>query len=895
MSTLVPPAPAADIGRTRRRRLSNSTLCGAVALASTALLALSAPSTAAGASTPAAEPRLAAAAVTPTVPVKILVFHGPVAAQSDPVTQAVKAIQQLGKQNHFTVDESQDPASFTEANLAQYRDVVFLSADSVTLTADQESAFQSYIRAGNGFVGIHDAARAQPDSTWFTGLIGTRPTTSPDNVQQAVVEVSDQVHPATKDLPLEWTRSDQWLNWSPNPVYTVHTVARVRERSYVPGPGANGWDHPISWCRDYDGGRSFYTGMGRTDASYRDPRFMGHLLGAIGWTSGMVRGDCQATIASNYQLTRLTQPNQPGQLDQIGEPHGLTIAPDGRVFYIGRGGLMTGSPAPITDWNNPDVGLGQGTIHVYNPATGQVKHVATLDVFGNKGGGNEFVKSEEGLVGITLDPNFESNGWIYIYWMPHRTIDRVRHTGLRTISRFTYDLATDTFDLNSEKDLLQWEAQEDRCCHVGGGMVFDDSGNLYVSTGDNNSSECDGCAPAPSGYSGNNPVPAFMGLSQQDARRTAGNTNNLNGKILRIHPRPDGTYTVPSGNLFTGHEQGGGKTRPEIYAMGVRNATRLAWDPVNKWLLAGWVGPDANNPNLTWGPAKYETAAVITKPSNRGWPYCMGDKQPFRDRNLPDITQPLGWYDCDHPVNDSPNNTGLVNLPPVQANNIWYSPQGGGPEFTRDANGIPIYDVAHQTLTEPYLPGGGGQAIMPGPMYRYNAQSTSSVKWPQYWDGKWFIADESRPNTRVAVTMDPKTAPNGGAPTTADDLRSFIPTGTIGTWMDAKFGPDGALYVLNYGGNFGAGPNSALWRVTYKGGPPTPRPAVSATGQGTTVAFTGTGSGGVAYSWDFGDGTAVSHDANPRHTYAAAGNFTATLTVTYADGTASRTTNQVHA
>jgi glucose/arabinose dehydrogenase/type 1 glutamine amidotransferase len=767
----------------------------------------------------------AASAAPPAGSARVLVFHGPASAQDDAVGQATEAIARLGRQNQFAVDETEDPGAFTQENLALYQAVVFLSAEGATLDQAQEDAFRAYIQAGNGFVGIHDAARAQPGSEWFTGLVGSRPGSSPDNVQKAVVEVSDHVNPAGKDLPLEWNRSDQWLNWETNPVYKVHTVARVRERSYQPGSGANGWDHPISWCRDVDGGRSFYTGMGRTAGSYREPLFMRHLLGAIQWTTGMVRADCQATIAANYKATRLTPPNQPGELDQIGEPHGLTITPDGKVFYIGRGGPMTGGPARITDWNDPNIGRGFGTIHLWNPENGQVKRLATLDVFGNKGGGDEFNKTEEGLVGITLDPDFMDNGWIYVYWMPHRTIDRDRRVGLRTISRFTFDRSADTLDLSSEKDLLQWEVGIDRCCHVGGGMVFDDSGNLFISTGDNNSSQCDGCAPAPSGYSGNNPVPEFKGTGQQDARRTAGNTNSLSGKILRIRPQPDGTYTVPSGNLFTGHEEGGGKTRPEIYAMGVRNATRLAWDPVNKWLLAGWVGPDAGTPNTTWGPAKYETAAVITKPSNRGWPYCMGDKQPYRDRNLPDITQPLDWYDCDHPVNNSPRNTGLVNLPKIQPNNIWYSPQGGGPVFTKGENGIPIYDLAHQTLTQPFFPGGGGQAIMPGPMYRFNDRITSAGQWPRYWDGKWFIGDESRPATRVAVTMDPKTAPNGSPPTTADDLRQFIPSSVVGAWMDAKFGPDGALYVLDYGGGFfNADQRSALWRITYTGGPPTPVP-----------------------------------------------------------------------
>jgi glucose/arabinose dehydrogenase/type 1 glutamine amidotransferase len=881
------------VPRTRFRRAGHLMIVLLAALlAVTGVTAPAANPAAAAAPSPAAVPAAPVpAAPVPagaSLPVKVLVFHGAPDHAID--RAAVAAIERLGRAHDFGVDATADAAAFTPRNLAAYRAVVFLSTVGNVLNSDQEAAFKAYIEAGGGFLGVHDAARAQPASDWFTGLVGSRPATSPTAPQRAVVEVGDRVHPATKKLPLEWTRTDVWLNWSPNPVGTVHTVAAVRELSYTPGAGANGVYHPISWCRDVNGGRSFYTGMGGAAAGYSEPLFLRHLLGAIQWTSGMVRGDCRATIAANYEATRLTQPNQTGQLDQIGEPHGLTIAPDGRVFSIGRGGPMTGGPTPITDWNNPNIGKGFGTIHVWDPKTGQVTQIANLEVFGNKGGGPELNKTEEGLIGITLDPRFERNHWIYLFYMPHSSIDRVRHVGRRTLSRFTYDEAAKKLDLASEKVLLRWDSQIDRCCHVGGGMAFDKAGNLYLATGDNNSSQCDGCAPAPAGYAGNNPVPEFGGFSQQDARRTAGNTNDYNGKILRIRPRPDGTYTIPKGNLFTGREQGGGKTLPEIYVMGVRNPTRLAVDPKTNWLLAGWVGPDANRPDLAWGPAKYETAAVITKAGNRGWPYCMGDKQPFRDRNLPDITKPLGWYDCDRPKNESPRNTGLVDLPPVQNNNIWYSPQGGGPVFQRGPDNIPIYDLAHQTLTQPFFPSGGGQAIMPGPMYRFDGKNDSTTKWPAYWDGKWFIGDETRANVRVAVTMDPKTAPTGGAPVHADDLRQIVPISSVGNLMDWKFGPDGALYVLDYGtGFFNATAKSALWRVTYKGGPPTPAPAptVTTTAQNTPMkmAFSAGRSGGVSFRWDFGDGSPVSHEANPTHYYATGGDFTATLTVTYADGT----------
>ncbi|MFF3961615.1 ThuA domain-containing protein [Streptomyces griseorubiginosus] len=761
--------------------------------------------------------------------VRVLVFYGSAAAgEESPVVNAgIAAVERIGlsgpANQRFATEATDDARVFTdERALSGYNAIVFLTGGGDVLDPDQEAGLEAYMEAGGGFVGIHDAARAEPYSDWFTGLVGARPaSTSPTAVQRAIVEVGDRQHPATRDLPVQWKRPDQWFNWVKNPSGEVHTVARVRESTYRPGTGANGWDHPVSWCRDYDGGRSFYTGMGGTVSSYDETDFRTHLRGALLWTARLVQADCKATINANYKAERLTRPNQPGQNDQIGEPHGLVTAPDGRVLYIGRGGADSSQPV-ITDWNNPDIGKGRGEIHVYDPATGKVTLAGALTVFGNKGGGDELVKVEEGLLGIELDPRFEENGWVYLHYTPHSRLNRDTQTAERRVSRFTLDLATNRLDLNSEKVLLKWPVQVHSCCHAGGGMSWDSKGNLYIATGDNNSSGFSG------GYSGNNPQPNYKGVSFADARRTAGNTNNLNGKILRIHPEADGTYTLPEGNLFTGREtaEGGGKTRGEIYVMGVRNPARIFVDKKTDILYAGWVGPDAGAPSTTWGPAKYDTFAVITRASNRGWPYCMGNKQPYRDRNLPNPDQPLGWYDCDHPKNESPNNDGLVNLPPVTGNNIWYSPQGGAPDYPRDANGIPSYKQEEATYLLPWLKG-GGQAAMNGPVYRYDtAAATSTVKWPSYWDGKWFVGDfYDADQPRNAVITDPRTHGEGGLPVHSESLKKIVPIGNDGikNLMDWKFGPDGALYVLDYGrGFFTSDAKSALWRVTYQGGGPTP-------------------------------------------------------------------------
>ena len=847
---------------------------------------------------------LAASSALAAAP-KVLVFHKTTGTPHASTTAGIAAIQEIGAgptsdpaDDLFGVDDTADSTAFNATNLAKYAAVVFLSTNGDVLTAEQESAFQAYIENGGGFVGIHDAARLETSSSWFTGLIGARPNAqSPTAVQQAIVEVQDKAHPAGRQLPTEWQRSDEWFNWQPNPAGNVNVVANLRERSYVDkGTGANGWEHPISWCRDYDGGRSFYTGMGHTPESFGEANLRQHLKGAVQWAAGLVRGNCKATIDSSYTAERLTQPNDfqgttpETQLNQIGEPHGLSIAKDGRVFYIGR--ADKGSSAPIDSWDNPDGFRGWGTVHVWDPSkpsAQRVKLVGTLDVFGDSASGNELQKKEEGLIGIALDPNFETNHYIWLHYTPFNKVDRTTHIATRRVSRFTYNEATEKLDLNSEKPILEWTYQAHSCCHMGGDIDFDKDGNLYILAGDTNSS-----GNAGTGYSGNIVGPNFMGTPFNDARRTAGNSNDLNGKIIRIKPLADPgatpglgtTYDIPQGNLFG---PGGkypnadpAKVRREIYVMGVRNPTRLWIDRDKGWVMTGWVGPDAGSPDATLGPAKYESLAAIPEAGNYGWPYCMGNKQPYRDRN--DDRSLAGWYDCDAPVNTSPYNTGLRILPPVESLNMWYSPQGGGPVHPPLAGqNRPDYGQP-ATITEPYLPEGSGQATMPGPLYRYDANSPSPTKFPEFWDGKWFFGDHSRGSVLRAVGLDDDTVQNHKPPKTAVDTSGII--GKTGAQvMGMEFGPDGNLYVLDYGGGFfTVTGRSALWRVRYTGGPATP----AATPKGIAIGdrrvrFSSAGSGGVSYAWDFGDGQ-TSTEANPTHQYAEAKRYTAKLTVTYADG-----------
>ena len=913
----------------------------------------------------------AASAFGQTTPIKVLVFHGP----SDAVVDAgVTAITNLGTTNGFEVTDTQDAAAFTAANLAQYRAVVFLNNSGDRLNTGQEMALQGYVQAGGGFVGIGGAAEAEPGNAFITGLIGSRPDTgSPTTASQQVLVVGDRVHPATRGLDLELTREDIWYRWNPRPTGTVHTVARYRAPGASAGDGTatGGTDWPISWCRDFQGGRSFYTGMGRTAASYAQQPFQAHLLGAIQWSAGMVRGGCKATISSNYQGERIVSAAS-GDLTHSGEPHGVSFAPNGWGFYIGRAdcrtnaerGKMVGlaSPARILNFNDPNVGVGCGTIHIWDPAEANgtvnsgVTLAATLPVYGDRGSGNEINgKIEAGLLGVAVAPDFNTTGHIYLQYYPTFNPNNPVHPGLADgaerritkmahprVSRFTVNKQTKKIDLDSELVVFEYDAQIYSCCHRGGGMGFDSEGNLYVTTGDSNSSQ------STNGYSGNyqparcptgSPTEASNShcgannVSYNDARRTAGNTNDYNGKMLRFKPIAsvaDGTqpavgvgstYTLPTAsspngpNLFDGTEGGGGKTKPEIYAMGLRNPSRLAIDPKTDVPYSAWVGPDAGSPSATQGPSTYESGSQIPKAGNYGWPYCMGNQQAYRDRVAdgslrttngpgyvsggPASNPTNGWYDCKNLRNDSTNNTGLVELPHVTGTGMdagtarphtaWYSRgnpgnNNGCPDFPRELgpDSAPNYGATPTQLC-PYLIN-SGMTTFAGPVYRYDdTASDDAVRWPKYWDGRWFLQDHGNNSAKHALLLDPAKQEDG-RPIYADSFRNVL--NWQANYMDSKFGPDGALYVQVYSGFFSTGSEAGMYRFTYTGGPDTPNPDPQWTSTSTArqVQFGLGASGGVSYEWDFGDDTPTSTAPTPAHTYAATGTYDAKLTVTYSDG-----------
>ena len=484
----------------------------------------------------------------------------------------------------------------------------------------------------------------------------------------------------------------------------------------------------------------------------------------------------------------------------------------------------------------------KGALKKYNAATKTTDLIAMIPVNTKYTGADGVVKeAEEGLMGFTMDPNYEKNHWIYLYYA-HPT--EKKHILTR------WEIKEDQLVESSKKTVLEVETQREVCCHTGGGMTWDKSGNLYLTVGNN------------TGNQKAAQTDEREGRSSWDDQGHAGNTNDLRGKILRIHPEADGTYTIPDGNLYP---KGTAKTRPEIYSMGHRNPWRIAIDSKTGYVYWGEVGPDANE-DSDIGPRGYDELNQARKPGNFGWPWFVADNQAFPIYDYA-ANKPLEKKDPNNLVNTSPNNTGLKELPSTAPNFIYY-PYGVSEKFP--------------------LVGSGSRSATGGPIYHKSDFVNPKRPWPAYYENKWIAADFSR-GWIMAISM----KENGDYDSMERVLPGYHPVQPI----DIKFGPDGDLYILEYGSNwFRKSDNSRLIRIEYNGGNRKPIIQVSTDKKGGTVPFSAKLSSegtkdfdgdALKYSWKVtGAGVAprTFATANPTVSFSKSGVYTAILTVTDAKG-----------
>ena len=295
---------------------------------------------------------------------------------------------------------------------------------------------------------------------------------------------------------------------------------------------------------------------------------------------GSEPGGAEALDWSNYEKITLTK--------DTGEPIDMAVLPDGRVLHTAR----------------------NGDVRLTDPDAGTTKVVTTVPVYSN---------SEDGMQTISLDPEFETNQWVYLYYAPRTMTTPYPATtptgsapnslpagqteaywdqwkGYNQLTRVKWDAAASALDMATEQVIIKVEQQRGQCCHVAGDVDFDADGNLYLATGDNTPAG----TPGANGFAPNNDAPGMN--PGFDSRRGAGNTNDLRGKILRISVQDDGSYTIPAGNLFA---PGTDRTRPEIFAMGLRNPFRIDVDPETNAVTWGDYGPDAGAPSAERGPLGY--------------------------------------------------------------------------------------------------------------------------------------------------------------------------------------------------------------------------------------------------------------------------------------------------
>jgi cytochrome c len=533
--------------------------------------------------------------------------------------------------------------------------------------------------------------------------------------------------------------------------------------------------------------------------------------------------DASSSKEEKVEMKRFTKVKLAEDFD---EPTEMAIMNDGKVLVIER----------------------KGGLKLFSPQTNSLKQIASMPVYSGQ---------EDGLLGLALDPQFNNNNFVYLYYSP------VGEKPMQRVSRFLFQ--NDSIALNSEKIILEIPTQRQECCHSAGSIAFGPDENLFIAVGDNTN-------PHNPGYY--NSIDEREGRESWDAQRTAGNTNDLRGKILRIHPEPNGTYTIPAGNLFP---KGTDSTRPEIYVMGCRNPYRISVDAKKGWLFWGDVGQNTiSNPKR--GPISYDEWNVAKEAGFFGWPYIAGPNAPYADFDF--ATEKIGPFsDPKKPVNESVNNTGLRNLPPAKEALIWYS-----------------YDESKDFK---YL-GTGGKTPIAGPVYYselYKEKVNDTTRHlPSYYDGRLFIAEWMR-NWINVVTLkeDGK----------VDSIEQFMPGTAFNHPIDLEMGPDGVLYVLEYGTYwFAKNKDAGLYRIEYSRGNRAPIAELKADriagGIPLKVQFSSEGSydldsSQLFYKWFFDNNEVQSTEANPAFTFKRAGVYNVRLIVSDKEGKSMDKTLQIKA
>lgn len=752
-------------------------------------------------------------------PAKLLVFSKTSGFVHSSIPNGIAAIQKLAQENGMEVDTTSDASKFNDENLPQYATVVFLNTTGDVLDFYQEVAFQRYIQAGGGFVGVHAATDTEYGWSWYGELVGAYFKSHP-KIQEAKFNVSDHTCDAcSAALEAEWITTDELYNFK-DINENINVIMSVDESSYE--GGENGDTHPMAWYHNYDGGRAFYTALGHTDEAYEDPKFLGHLFAGIKYAVGDNKklDYSKATVSLPSDPVRFTK--VPLSIGEFYEPTEMTLLPNGDILVAQR----------------------RGELLLYKEGAEKMQKAGALDVYATTTVKN--VNAEEGFMGLQADPNFAENNWLYTFYSPKGD------EWVNRLSRFKFE--DDELKMETEQVILDVASDREICCHTGGSIAFGPGGMLYLSTGDNSTPfDEPGATYVNNGFAPLNDLP---GKKQYDARRSSGNTNDLRGKILRIIVKEDGSYDIPEGNLFP---VGTEKTRPEIFTMGHRNPYRISVDPKHGWVYWGDVGPDAREDDFEKrGSRGYDEHNVAREAGNYGWPLFIGNNNAYFDYDY--ATGETGkQFDPAAPINDSKNNTGLTKLPPAKPAYLYY-----------DYGESKVFDGVTS----------GGRNAMAGPTF-YKDLVVGESQLPAYYDGKVFVYDWMRGWIK-AVTFREDGRVERIEPFASDiEVSNLIdmeigPDGRIylleygSGWFTAN--DDSALGYIQYNAD-NLPPTLQNFNIDKSSGkaPLTVKLSVDATDAEEDM---------LTYIWDFGDGnTQETTESSIEYTYADAGSYNASVKV----------------
>lgn len=528
-------------------------------------------------------------------PIRVLMFTATYGFRHASISTAKEVMRELDATTEFDFDITEDIRQLNRQNLRQY-DVLFFAntTGNFPLTDQQRQAIKDFLRAGRGFAGAHAAADAGYDWPDYREMLGGGLFKEHPWTQGVDLVVEEPEHPAVAHFPGRHTNQaglfsirDEIYVFDKNPRWNSHVLLSLDMRSVgIPqGPAtAEGNDHPISWCRHFNGGRVFYTALGHMPEVWRNPGFLEHLLQGLRIAAGRLEADCTGHLVKETIATNVW-------------PDDIAVDERGNVWIAEL----------------------RGKVHRFDAQTGRTAQIGLIPT-------TDPTNIEHGLYGIEVDPNFyKGEPYVYLYYAEPGTF-------INTLARFIY--RDGRLDMGTKRVLLRVPT-EPQCCHQAGDLEWGPDGKLYLSTGDNGMS-----STRPEWEISKDAIEAFMRRYNlttyhwsrlADSERSAQNLQDLRGKILRLNK--DGT--IPKDNPFYGRPG----VRWEIFAYGLRNPYRISADPLTGCIYIGTVGADAE-----WDQDNFWAACKGGE--NFGWPRASGSFffNEWTAQKIPSYTPPLWGY-----------------------------------------------------------------------------------------------------------------------------------------------------------------------------------------------------------------------------------------------------------